>query len=694
MTANSAPDSLWGRRDWLWLAVLAVVTLLVYQPALQGGFIWNDSDYVTHPSLRSWAGLYRIWFEIGATEQYYPLLHSAFWVQQWLWGDAPFGYHLINVLFHAANCVLLVVVLRQLAIRGAWLAAFLFALHPVCVESVAWIAEEKNTLSTLFYLLAAIAYLRFDQSRRGRDYAIASVLFVAALLTKSLTATLTGALLVMLWWQRGRLAWKRDILPMIPWIVAGAAMGLFSGWVERAVLQAEGGDFDLSLLQRALLASRVVWFYLGKLVWPGELIFIYPRWEISAAVGWQWIFPVLTIGALVTLWRLRHRTRSPLAALLFFLGSLFPVSGFFNLYGFLFSYVADHWQYLPCIGMLTLVAASVTSLAERIAALRSATPVIVGGVCCALGFLSWRQSALYRDIVTFYQDTIAANPKCWMAHNNLGNIYAEQRRWPEAIRHYEAGLALKPTRFEIHNNLGLAYVAAERWQDAINHFERAIQLHPKSFVSYNSIGTILRRAGRNQDAAAYYRRALEVNPRYVEAYNNLGLALIDLQQPENAIAQFREALRVRPDDADTHNNLGVAFTDLGRFPEAEAHFKRAMEISPNYSAPHDNYGNQLRKMGRLPEAIAEYEKALALRPDASITLINLTTALTDAGRFAEAVRHGERAVQLSPEIAEGHFNLALALQGAGRLPEARARYEEARRRKPTLPVVPGLAAQP
>ena len=684
----------WTARDALLAVVLVVVTLVIYSPALQGGFIWNDDDYVTNVALRSWSGLARIWFEVGSTEQYYPLLHSAFWLQHRLWGDAPFGYHLVNVLLHAGNAVLLAMILKRLRLRGAWIAAALFALHPVCVESVAWIAEQKNTLSTCFYLLTALVYLRFDEQRRPIDYLLATALFIAALLSKSLTATLVGALLVVIWWQRGRIDFRRDVLPLLPWFVLGAAAGLFTGWVERTYLNAHGADFALTFGQRLLLAGRVVWFYLGKLAWPSELIFIYPRWEVRTD-EWTWYASLFALVVLLAAcWLRRHRSRAPLAALLFFIGSLFPVSGFFNVYGFLFSYVADHWQYLPSIGVFTLAGTGFASWADRRRLPPSLRATMVMPLLVLLGFLSWRQSRLYRDIVTFYQDTIAANPACWMAHNNLAIIYAEARRLPEAIQHYEAALRLKPDRFETHNNLGLVYVAQGRWQDAVNHFERAIQLNPRSHVSYHSIGTILRQLGRHEEAVGYYRKAIAVHPKYADGYNNLGLALLDLRQQAEALQALATALRLQPDDPVTHNNIGVAYTDAGRFAEAETHFQRAMALDPRYAAPHDNYGNQLRKAGRLPEAIAQYQAALKLAPDSAITLINLCIALTDAGRFPEAVESGQRAIQLSPDIAEGHFNLALALQGAGRLPEAVARYRHARQLKPSLPIVPQLQAAP
>jgi protein O-mannosyl-transferase len=268
-----------------WLALLlGGATLIAYFPAIHGGFLWDDDAHVTRPELRSVHGLWRIWFDLGATQQYYPLLHSAFWLEDKLWGEAAVGYHLLNILQHASAAFLLLLILRRLEIPGAFLAAALFALHPVHVESVAWITEQKNTLSAVFYLGAMLAYLRFDEERRTSLYALALGLFVLGLLSKTVVATLPGALLVIFWWRHGRLSWQRDCVPLIPWFALGAAAGLLTAWVERRFIGAEGMAFDFTFLQRALLAGRVIWFYLSKLFWPVDLMFIYPRWEVNPAL--------------------------------------------------------------------------------------------------------------------------------------------------------------------------------------------------------------------------------------------------------------------------------------------------------------------------------------------------------------------------------------------------------------------------
>ncbi len=421
-------------KDWLFVIALIAAVFLVYQPAWQGGFIWDDSAHVTRPELRSWYGLFRIWFDLGATQQYYPLLHSAFWVQYWLWGDATLGYHLVNILLHVMAAVMVALILRRLAIPGAYLAAAIFALHPVQVESVAWITELKNTLSAVFYLGSAMVYLRFDEQRRTSLYLWALGLFVLGLLSKTVTATLPAALLVIFWWQRGRLSWRKDVLPLLPFFLLGAVAGIFTAWVERTLIGAQGSAFAIPALERILIAGKAIWFYLGKLFWPANLIFIYPRWETSQAAAWQYLFPVAAFALVVALWALRRRWRGPLAGLLFFVGTLFPVLGFFNVFPFIYSFVADHFQYLASLGIITLVAAGIAMLLKRLQLWRRpAGYAICVLLLVTLATLTWRQSRMYTDIETLYNTTIDLNPTCWMAYNNRGNIYKDLGNYRQAI---------------------------------------------------------------------------------------------------------------------------------------------------------------------------------------------------------------------------------------------------------------------
>jgi hypothetical protein len=278
-------------RDLLVGLFLLGVTLAAYAPVRHAGFIWDDDGHVTRADLRPLHGLWRIWFEPGATQQYYPLLHSAFWLEHRIWADSPAGYHLANVVLHAAVAFLLFLLLRRLALPGALFASAAFALHPVCVESVAWISEQKNTLSAVFCLAAALAYLRFDRGRRAGWYALGSVLFGMALATKTVTATLPAALLVILWWRRGRLSWRADVLPLSPWLMMGVSAGFVTAYVEQAYIGATGTAFEFGVAARVLVAGRAAWFYLGKVFWPADLVFIYPRWSIDAGAPWQYLYP-------------------------------------------------------------------------------------------------------------------------------------------------------------------------------------------------------------------------------------------------------------------------------------------------------------------------------------------------------------------------------------------------------------------
>jgi tetratricopeptide (TPR) repeat protein len=641
-------------------------TLLAYLPALAGGFIWNDSDYVTKPALRSLGGLYRIWTEAGAAEQYYPLLHSAFWVQHRLWWDNPLGYHAVTVLLHAASAVLFALVLRRL-FSGApeqsrppagteWLAALLFALHPVNVESVAWISEQKNTLSTAFYLASAYLYLGFDGDRRPRSYGAALALFACSLACKTVTATLPAALLVALWWRRGRLEWRRDIVPLAPWLALGAAAGLFSSWVERHYGGAQGAEFDISGVARALVAGRAVWIYAGRLAWPSALNFIYPRWTVDPSVWWQWVFPLAVVGAAAGLWAIRRRSRGPLAAFLFFVGSLFPALGFVNLYGARYSWVWDHWQYLPDLGPIALAAAGLTLGWRRVAPhLTSLGIALAAALALFLGSLTWAHCRMFHDDQTLYLETIRRNPDSWFAHYNLGLVWSkEPGRLGDAIAQYREAVRARPDFADAHYNLGIA------------------------------LGRV---PGRSDEAIEEYRAALRADPGMVQAHNNLGLLLA--QTPgrlDEAVAEYREALRLKPDDADVHVNLGNALAaSPGRMDEGVAEYGEALRLRPDFAAAHNDLGLALSRLpGRLQEAVAQYERALELDPDFAQAHNNLGVALAQTpGRLGDALAQFGEALRLDPDLADAHNNMGHALSEIpGRLGEAVAQFQEALRLRP------------
>ncbi len=665
------------------LSLVLLTTFLIYLPALKGAALWDDDAHITKPGLRSIGGLYRIWFELGATQQYYPLLHSAFWVEHKLWGDLVLGYHIVNLLWHMLSVSLVYLILKRLKVPGALLAAAIFAVHPVMVESVAWISEQKNTLSAVFYLSAMLAYLGFDESRRRSQYFLAIVLFALGLLTKTVTATLPAALLVIFWWQRGAISWKRDVLPLLPFFALGAAAGLTTTWVERSLIGAEGADFELSFLQHGLLAGRVVWFYFGKLLWPTNLMFIYPHWTIDPAEAWQWSFSIGAVGVTVGLWLSRKRWRGPLAGWLLFVGTLLPVLGFLNVFPFIFSFVADHFQYLASLGIIVLVA---TGIAQGIS--RLTTPVRnVGVTLCILllgllATLSSRQSAMYADAVTLYQATIDRNPDCWMALDNLGEELAAKGNLKEAIELYRSALRIRPNFALGENSLGFALAKVGRASEGIEHMEQAVRLRPDFTAAYLNLGIVLRTLGRNAEAIEHIKHVLRTEPSNAEAHSNLGNALLQTGALAEGVEELQLAVAQKPDDPFFLNNLGIALMQTGRSSEAIKNFERAVQLKPDYYQAHNSLGLALAGFGKTSEAIEQFEKALQINPKYANAHCNLANLLASTGDAKNAIAHYKRAIEIRPEFIEAHYKLAVELTQTGQPEQAIEHYEVVLRLKP------------
>ena len=635
-----------SQRIRLFSLALIVATAVAYLPAWNGKPIWDDNAHITQPELRSWHGLVEVWTQVGATQQYYPLVHSVFWIEQKLWGDSVLGYHLINIFLHGFAAIVLLRILLRLKVPGAWLAAGLFALHPVQVESVAWISEIKNTLSGLFFFCSILAYLNFDQNRSRVAYFGSLALFLFGLMCKTAIAPLPAIILAVLWWRRGRLRLRDDVVPSLPFFGLGIGAGLFTAWVERNFVGAHGTVFQLSILQRCLIAARDFWFYLFKLLWPVKLTFIYPRWQISGAIWWQYLFPLTLILLLALIWRLRKKNRGPLAAVLVFLGLLFPALGFINVYPFIYSFVADHFQYLACVGPLTLFAAGMTMALDSIAPGKVLLrPTISFLLLLTLGALSWRQCRDYRDIETLWRTTIARNPDCWMAYSNLGSFLSARGNVDEAIRDFRKALELWPNQSKDHNNLGKALVQKGRIAEAMDHFQTALRVSPEDPDTESNIGAASLQQGDADEAISHLRRAVEKWPRHAQAHINLGNALLQNREIDAAIAEYEKTLALPFDHAESHYSIGTALRQKGDVEEAIVHYRKALELRPDYANAHNNLGNALRQQGRTEEAVHEYEAALKSEPDSILAGNNLAWILATSPNAS--VRDGAKAVQLA-----------------------------------------------
>jgi tetratricopeptide (TPR) repeat protein len=622
----------------------------------RAGFIWDDDGHVTRPALQGLSGLGKIWTQPGATQQFYPILHTVFWLEHRVWGDAPGPYHLANILAHSIAACLLALLLETLLsiepmgafrdARSRWLAAWggaaLFALHPMGVESVAWISEQKNTLSAVFALGSALVYLRYGRSGRGWGYALASLLFAVAILTKSVTVTLPAALLVLLWWREGRLE-RRDIARLLPWLLAGAVMGGVTAWVERTLIGANGVSFTLSAASKTALAGRIAWFYAKTWAWPHDLLFVYPRWLLAGATR-EWIGSIgvlLAIGLGIA-WR--RQSRGPLAATLLFLGILFPALGFFNVYPFVFSYVADHFAYLATAVLDAVLAIGLAGWMLRDERRLPAAYVgVITAVSAACAVATYCDAKPYVSAEALYRRTLDGNPDAWLAQGNLGTILLDRGAIPEAIDHLKRARALNPLYPEPANNLANAYSRQRDWDDALPLYAEAVRLRPTYAEAYLNWGSTLSEMGRYEEAGLRFTDALRLRPVYPEANYGLANALANLGRLPEAVAEYREALRLKPDFPEALANLGLALADTGQWAEAVQLISRAVSLRPGYAEAHAYLGFALAGSGRLVEAASEYRESLRLAPgnadvhyQAGVVLQRLGRAVEADSEFSEA----------------------------------------------------------
>jgi protein O-mannosyl-transferase len=650
MTSNQIDQSRAprGLPDWLLALLLTVSTFLVYQPVWHGQPIWDDWEHITRADSETLGGLRRIWLEPGSTQRFDPLVDTVFWIEGKLWGVSPLGYHLVNITCHIGAALLLVAVLRRLQISGGWLAAAIFALHPVHVESVAWISELKNTLSGVFFLGAVLAYLKFDETRTPSSFVMAMGLFLGALLTKTTTVVWPIGMIAIMWWKRGTLSWKRDLLPLIPF----AALALFIGWIALGIEHAAAGDamgeLRFSVAQRLVVAGHACWFYLGKLLWPVGLCPIYPRWQIDHLGSADYLYPISLLALLILLWSQRKRSRAPLAALFFFVGALSPLLGVFSFSYLRYSFVADHFQYLASLAVITLVAAGGVRLQGKWRLFPRFTGI---AILATLAVLTREHSRAFTDLGTFARATLAGNPDSWVAHDHLGLVLTSEGKLTEAIDLFNQALRTNPKYGLGHYNLGCALQSQGRMEEAIQQFQQSIRWQP--------------------DLAL---------PRY-----NIGCILASQGKFAEAIKQYQDAVRLEPHASKVHNNLGIAFASSGKLDEAIGQFQQAIEIRPHFADAHVNLGHALAITENFTQAILQYEEALRFDPNNAGDHYDLAIALANNGDLARATEQFREAARLNPDLPDVHSALAKALEKQGLRDEAQRESVEAQRRATPAP---------
>jgi tetratricopeptide (TPR) repeat protein len=618
-------SSRWRAPAFCLLVVL--VAFAVYWPALSGDFLWDDDVLLTaNAQVQASDGLYRLWLTNEAVD-YWPVTGSSFWLEWRLWGLSSTGYHVTNVLLHATSCLVLWALLRRLSIPGAELAALLFAVHPMNVESVAWIAQRKNTLSMVFFLLSILAYVagegygsrepsRWRAMTAARWYVLSLVAFVLAMLSKGSVAILPAALLLLLWWRHQAVS-RRDLVRLMPF--GAISVGLTLVNISMQTHRSASAIRDAGLLDRLLGAGAVVWFYLYKSLLPLNLTFIYPQWTIRWSEPVWWLPFAAAAGATVLLIWKRHLRpiRAVLLAWLLFGVALAPVMGLVDVYFMRYSLVADHYAYIALLAVVSAVAALSNALVTRVV---GALLVVV------LGAAAWQQAHEYTDSGTLYAATLRKNPSCWLCETNLA-VPLVARGTPadlqQAVAHLTAAVRMNPNQPEMHSGLGVVLQKSGRFAEAIAEYERAIALNPRFgearanlAVAREAWANELSAAGRYKEAIVQFEQLVKEAPNGVTADTRDAMAEVwrRLGDPQRALLEYREVVRLAPSSADAHNNLGSALLDLNQPADAAREFREALRLSPASANAHRNPGVALESQRQFDDAAEHFREALRLQP--------------------------------------------------------------------------------
>lgn len=662
-----------------------MITIISYLPAFQAGFVWDDIIFTQNRAVQEWGDIWHIWLDPGYIENeghYWPLTYTTFWLEHKIWGLNPAGYHIVNILLHIINTLLLWRILARLAVPGAWLVAAVFAVHPLHVESVAWVIERKDVLSALFYLTAILAWMRYEATKKGRHYLLALGLFAVGLLSKSVVVTLPVALLILRWWRLGRLN-RNDLLQTVPFFVVGLAitLGDFAYYRPR-----ESFVSDLSLIERPFLAARALWFYATKLLWPDNLAVIYPHWDVNAADPLAWGYLVLGVAVPALLWRFRDRIgRGPLAGFLFFAVTLSPTLGFIDFGYMQFSYVADRFQYLAGIGVIAVVIGvavwGARRLPERLRMVAVGVPVAVLAI---LSVLSWQHASIFRNEETLFRHIVSLNPKGHGAYNNLNKELLDQGRYDEALVSTRTALQHLPDDASANFNRGLALQRSSRAAEAIEFYRRTLEINPDNRRALSNLNIALIHEDRYEEVLATSRSAIERNPRDAASLFYAGVAAWRLERHEEAERYQRLALQVDPANKDSLTYLAGMLRHNGRYDEAMDLYRTAANAHPGYAEPHRDMGVIELARENYDEAERHLRQAMRLGLGDNIVLHGLGKLSITKANYADAVRFLMAAAERFPADATIRSDLGVALIHLGRKDEAIRSFEQALELDPTL----------
>jgi len=691
------------RRDLAVFLFLVLVTLAVYGQGVDHGFVnFDDNEYVyENPHVQH--GLTGKGFGWALTTTRTGNWHPVTWLSHMLdcelFGLTAGYHHLVNVFLHILNSALLYIVLRCMtgAVWRSAMVAALFALHPLHVESVAWVSERKDVLSTLFFMLTLWAYGRYAASPSWMRYGWVLGFLAWGLMAKPMLVTLPFVLLLLDFWPLGRFqpggTRFRLVVEKLPLLALAAASS-----VATFVAQQQEGAMSLTYVVpfRDRIANALITYvtYMGKMFWPGHLAVFYPYRDTLSTGHWVGAALVLVGITVLVGWAARQR-RYLAVGWLWYLGTLVPVIGLVQVGA---QSMADRYTYVPLIGLFVMVVWTLGDVATRWRHTRIGIAALAGMAIIGCAAATWIQVGHWRNGITLFEHTLKVTQDNAVAHTNLGAALMEAGKENEATRQYREALRIDPDHANAHVNLGIVLMGQGEEDQAIAHYREALRIRPGFAQAQNQLGIALAHRGEIDEAIAHYREAVRIHPEFAGAHSNLGAALMTRGNTDEAVTCFRVAIQLDPDSPQAHGNLATALMLNGKPDEGIAQYREALRIDPAFAEGHLNLAIALAQHGRKDEAITHYREAVRLNPRMAEVTLDLGTAPSTAesihdlavsmamhGKIEEAVDRFREALRLDPQRAEFHTSLALALAVQGKSQEATDHYREAIRLKPADP---------